>query len=59
MKMGGVIPSQCPNCRAIAIEVTNVPPHEHDEGDEWQTHAECMECEEYAEWIDDEGDGTT
>lgn len=52
MRMGEPIPSQCPDCGAIAIEVTDVPPSEHRRGDEWKMHAKCTECDAYDEWID-------
>lgn len=50
--MGDPIPSQCPNCRAIAMQVTDVPLSEPAGGDEWRTHADCTEWEEYDEWVE-------
>lgn len=48
----GAIPSQCPECREIAITVTEVPPEKHDRGTEWATRAECANCGEYGRWFD-------
>jgi len=47
-----VIPAQCPECGAIAINVRRVPPREHSRGDQYATYAECDECSEYGEWFD-------
>ena len=46
------IPSQCPECRAIDIEVVSVPPDRHDRGSDWLTRVECEGCGEYTEWFD-------
>lgn len=47
--MVGEIPSQCPNCRAISIQVNQVPPSEHVLGDDWRTRVKCKACEEFIE----------
>ena len=44
------IPSQCPECGAIAVEISDVPPSNHDHGDAWRTRVECGACDEFAEW---------
>lgn len=46
------IPSQCPECSGITIEVTSVPPSNHDRSREWVTRAECEQCGEYVAWFD-------
>ncbi|WP_267161540.1 hypothetical protein [Halovenus salina] len=46
------IPAQCPECGAVAVEVKEVPPSNHSQGDEWYTRAECANCNGYAEWFE-------
>lgn len=50
--MVGEIPSQCPNCGSISIQVNQVPPSEHAKGEDWRTHAACTACDDFDEWID-------
>lgn len=45
------IPTQCPNCGAVTVSISDVAPENHSEGAEWLTRAECENCEEYAEWF--------
>ncbi|MDS0280799.1 hypothetical protein [Haloarcula onubensis] len=47
------IPSQCPECRRISIAIREVPPGEHDRGEQWCTQAECDVCGEYVQWFED------
>jgi len=49
------IPSQCPECHEIAIRINELPPDEHDRGDQWCTRAECRACGDYVEWFEDGG----
>lgn len=49
--MSQTIPSQCPECSAVAVDATQVPPDRHDRGDEWLTRAECAACGDYLEWF--------
>ncbi|WP_394740100.1 hypothetical protein [Natronococcus roseus] len=46
------IPSQCPECGALEIRITKLPPDDHDRGEDWATRAACEACEEYVEWFD-------
>lgn len=50
--MAHQIPSQCPECGAITIEVVSVPPSKHDLGTDWLTRAKCEQCSEYVKWFD-------
>jgi hypothetical protein len=45
------IPSNCPACEDGDLDVTNVPPQKHDQGDEWVTRATCPSCS-YLEWFE-------
>lgn len=45
------IPSQCPECSGITIEVSSVPPSQHDRGNEWAIRAECSRCE-FLAWFE-------
>jgi hypothetical protein len=47
-----VVPTQCPECLSLDVDVTEVPPDSHDRGDGWYTRAECQDCEEYVEWFE-------
>lgn len=46
------IPSQCPECAGITVEVTSVPPSRHDRGEGWATRAECERCGEFVAWFE-------
>lgn len=46
------IPSQCPECSGITVEVASVPPSQHDRGSDWMTRATCTECGEYVTWFE-------
>lgn len=46
------IPSQCPECSGITVEVVSVPPSQHDRGSTWMTRAACEQCGEYVTWFD-------
>lgn len=46
------IPSQCPECSGITVEVSSVPPSQHDRGGDWATRAECTRCGEFVAWFD-------
>ena len=37
------IPAECPECNAVDISVTSVPPSEHQYAG-WQTKIECTNC---------------
>jgi hypothetical protein len=38
------IPAACPECGAMEISVTSVPPNEHEYAG-WQTKIKCEECD--------------
>ncbi|WP_200820837.1 hypothetical protein [Halobellus limi] len=48
--MSQTIPSQCPECSEIAVDVSSVPPDRHDQGDRWATRAKCGNCGEFVGW---------
>lgn len=50
--MEQVVPSQCPECHAIAVQLSQIPPDSHDRGNQWYSRAECTNCGEFVKWID-------
>ena len=45
-RMSQPISTQCPECGAMEIRVTNVFSNKHDRGEEWVTRDVCGACEE-------------
>jgi hypothetical protein len=45
------VPAQCPECGALNVGISRVPPDEHDRSDDWVTHVVCRDCDDYAEWF--------
>jgi len=44
-----MFPAHCPDCGTLRLRIRYVPPHAHEEDEEWQTKAECRDCE-YESW---------
>jgi endogenous inhibitor of DNA gyrase (YacG/DUF329 family) len=50
--MPGNPPAECPECGTLSVEILQIPPQDHDRGDEWLTQATCPECDQYQEWFE-------